>query len=88
MENFCYQFLGGSSVVWMGFYVINVKLLRLAGVSMLFWWIKEFALDLLVLTLTSLETISKLCLLENGEQYSMEYCTSFSIIFYFLHIKL
>ena len=59
-KNFWYQFLGGSCVVWLGWYPIDADLFRIAGVSMLYWRIKDFASDLLVLRLASYETVCKI----------------------------
>jgi hypothetical protein len=60
MKNFRYQFLGGSSVVWMGRFILDTELFRISGVATLFWRVKDFASDLLVLKLASVETVLKL----------------------------
>ena len=66
-KNFRYQFLGGSCVVWIGWYLFDVELFRIADVSMLYWRIKDFASDLLVLRLASYETVSKIYSLEGQD---------------------
>jgi hypothetical protein len=70
-KNHRYQILGGSSSTWIGNYIIDGKLLRLAGVSQLLWRVKDFASDLLVLKLASLDTVEKLCLLGNEDEGSV-----------------
>ena len=73
-KNFRYQFLGGLSVVWMWFHMVDTELFRLAGMMELLWRINDLALDMRVLQLASLDTINKLFQLENKE--------------YFLHVRL
>jgi len=84
-KNFRYQFLGASSAVWIGHIVFDTELFRLAGVSKLLWRVKDFASDLLVLELASLNTMNKLCSLE-GE--SAESVKALAVTLYFLRTRL
>lgn len=66
-KNGRYQYFGGSSSSWMGKYILDPELLRIAHVPKLLWRIKDFASDLLVLKLASYETVNKQCSLVNED---------------------
>lgn len=70
-KNGRYQYFGGSSATWIGKYIIDTELLRLAGVAKLLWRIKDFASDLLVLKLASYDTVDKLSSLVNEDPGSV-----------------
>lgn len=54
--------ISGSSVVWMGNYIIDTDLFMVFGISILVWDIKDFASNLLLLKWASYEMIEKLSL--------------------------
>ena len=49
----------------MGYHVIDVEMMRIYNVSMELWRINDFASDLLVLKLASLNTVDKICCLKH-----------------------
>lgn len=79
-KNHRYQILGKSSSTWIVNYIIAVKLLRLAGVLQLQWRVKDFASDLLILKLASLDTVEKLCLLRDEDE-GISWCSLCRIVF-------
>ena len=66
-KNGRYQRIGGSSVKWLGGHIVDPDMLRRAGVSEDLWRIKDFASDLLVLRLYSVETITRILMLDDDD---------------------
>ena len=70
-KNFRYQGIGGSCVVIMGDHVLDPALLPLAGVAQELWRVKDWASDLVVLRLASVDTVAKVGTLVNEEADSV-----------------
>ena len=60
-NNFWYQLIGGSGCTVIRIYIINTHLLIIARVSINLWRIIDYESDLLVLKLSSYDTLCKLC---------------------------
>ncbi len=67
IKNFRYQVIGGSGIRSIGKFVVDADLVRVAGIKMELWRIKDFASDGLVLELASAKTVTSLCSLESKE---------------------
>ena len=85
VKNTRYQVIGGSSVVWMGGYILDPELLRIAGVENLLWRVKDFASDLLVLKLCSVETLNSLSALHSEDSGAV---AILSLTLYFMRMRL
>jgi hypothetical protein len=73
-KNFQYQLFGASSAEWMGYYIIDIMLVKLAGVAEMM--IKDFASADLLLSLASLDTNTKLDGLSNIEDVILLACST------------
>jgi hypothetical protein len=85
-KNFRYQAIGGSSVATIGAHVIDADLLRVAGVALRQFRIEDFASDLLVLELASVETVTAIMKLEGSEDGAT--MAAISLMLMFLRINL
>eukprot|EP00957_Ditylum_brightwellii_P204153 15337926-Ditylum_brightwellii.AAC.1 len=77
--------IGESCVMIMGKYVLNPALLSLAGVAEELWLIKDWALELVVLMLGSVDTAAKLAMMVNEAFGSV---STLCITLYFMKLKL
>jgi hypothetical protein len=84
-KNFRYQVIGGSCVLVLGNYIIDPQMLVLCGVAKEIWRPTDWASDLLVLKLNSLDTVTKLLRLSDEDVGSTVVLT---ITLYFTRLKL
>ena len=70
---------------WMGDHVVDPELLRIAGLEILLWRIKDFASNLLVLKLCSVQTLDNLNDLHKEDSGAVGIL---SLTLHFVHVRL
>ena len=85
-KNFRYQFMGYSCVLIMGNHPVDTGLFVLAGIPQELWRVKDWASDLVVLRMASLQTVLKVAALSESEDQGTVAVMCISL--YFIRLKL
>ena len=86
-KNVQYQtYVSYSSVVIMGFHIVDCGLYRISGVAREFWRVKDWASDLLPLEIASADTVGKITPLAATEDLGT--VTFMCVLLYFTRLKL